>query len=62
LSAERIEHEILESWWLARSQAIKPSTRSDAIKSNIELLLGSDTEAPVLIREALADKWIGSQP
>jgi uncharacterized protein (TIGR02444 family) len=55
LSAERIEHEILENWWLARSQAMTPSTPSDAIKSNIKLLLGPGAEAPTLMRAALAD-------
>lgn len=55
LEAEHIEHTILGDWWLTKAARVTVSSRADAIRSNISLLLGESAEAPALVNAALAE-------
>jgi uncharacterized protein (TIGR02444 family) len=54
LAAEQIEHAILEEWWQTKSAMRTASVPTDAIRSNIALLLGRSAEAPALVDAASA--------
>jgi uncharacterized protein (TIGR02444 family) len=58
LSAERVEHALLEDWWQTKSFAVAvPASNPDnAVKSNIAMLVGHSAEASVLANAALADR------